>query len=110
MRVTIERWVCLTASGSSRVVPEVYWKIASASERVAGSKRAGNRARLARKSSSATTRRGPSIDDRRAAFSALVTSSAGEQSSTRSFTPSGPKSVNSGTAIAPSFIVPKTAV
>ena len=51
----------------------------------------------------------PPIDDRSAAFSALVTSSAGEQSSTRSFTPSGPKSVNSGTAIAPSFMVPKTA-
>ena len=62
------------------------------------------------KSASATTTRGPPSDDRSCAFSALVTSSAGEQSSTRSFTPSGPKSVNSGTAIAPSFMVPKTAV
>ena len=25
MSVTIERCVCLTASGSSRVVPDVYW-------------------------------------------------------------------------------------
>jgi hypothetical protein len=25
IKVTIDRWVCLTASGSSRVVPDVYW-------------------------------------------------------------------------------------
>src|SRR5579859_4912061 len=34
MRVTIERWVCFTAVGNSRVVPEVYWKAARSSARV----------------------------------------------------------------------------
>jgi hypothetical protein len=33
--VTIARCVCLTASGSSRVVPEVYWNTARSSARVA---------------------------------------------------------------------------
>ncbi len=35
------RCVCFTASGNSRVVPEVYWKIASWSARVFGAKLAG---------------------------------------------------------------------
>ena len=36
MSVTTERWVWRTASGSARVVPDVYWNSASSSGAVAG--------------------------------------------------------------------------
>jgi hypothetical protein len=98
----------LTASGNSRVVPDVYWKMASESAVVSAMKCGSKRARSAKKAASATTMRGPTAA-RSGAFSALVTNRLGLQSSTRSLTPSGPKSVNSGTAMAPIFMVPNTA-
>ena len=107
--VTIERCVCFTASGSSRVVPDVYWKMARESAAVSGAKFGANRSSSVRKASSATTTRGP-IPVSSGAFSVFVTSRRGVQSLTRSFTPSGPNSVNSGTAMAPSFMVPNTAM
>ena len=60
-------------------------------------------------SSSATTTFTPGMPAAIGAFSALVTISFGEQSCTRRRMPSGPKSVKSGTAIAPSLMAPKIA-
>ena len=51
----------------------------------------------------------PAIGPVVSAFSALVSSSLGLQSSTRSRTPSGPNKVNSGTATAPIRIAPNSA-
>ncbi len=48
-------------------------------------------------------------NSRPCAFSALVSSRRGWQSSTRSRTPSGPNSVNNGTATAPAFMAPNSA-
>ncbi len=81
--------------------------MASESAAVSGAKSGENRSRLASKASSATTTRAP-VPASIGAFSAFVTSMTGRQSSTRSLTPSGPNSVNRGTAIAPNFMVPNT--
>ena len=104
------RCECFTASGSSRVVPEVYWKIARSSAFVAARNVDGKAPRLARNASSATTTGTSIAGATTGAFSAFVTSSRGVQSSMRSFTPSGPNRVNSGTAMAPAFIAPNSAM
>ena len=108
--VTSARWVWRTASGSSRVVPEVYWNTARSSARVVVSNAAGKSCRRAMKRSSNTTVVVSWIDWDSSAFSALVTSRRGLQSLTRNRTPSGPKRVNSGTAMAPLLMTPNIAV
>ncbi|MCY1368795.1 hypothetical protein D9M69_557960 [compost metagenome] len=109
IRVTRARCECLTASGSSRVVPEVYWNTARSSARVFTSKVEGSDWIDNRKPALSTSTPSPMMDRATASFSSFVTSKAGWQSLTRRRMPSGPNSVNSGTAIAPLLMTPNIA-
>ena len=100
--------MCRTASGKARVVPDVYWNSARSSGAVAGVYRAGAARRRSARSSIATTLTWGNCARQRAA-SRSTNSMRGRQSSTRNASPSGTKSVKSGTAMAPRFIVPNTA-
>ncbi len=108
MSVTMLRWVWRTAAGSSRVVPDVYWNTARSSARVSAAWRSGYRASPARNASSATTVVSPGTSRAMSACDGATSSSRGVQSSMRRRRPSGPKSVKSGTAMAPRFTAPKS--
>jgi hypothetical protein len=105
---TMARCVWRTASGSSRVVPDVYWNIARSSGALCQAYVAGSAPSVVSHAWSEITTSRPSMLRAVAAFSSFVMRSRGAQSSTRRFTPSGPNSVKSGTAMAPRLIAPNS--
>ena len=106
IKVTTDLWECLTASGNSRVVPEVYWYTHKSLDFVATLKSDGCLSRELKNCSSAfiTGIEGYCI---RIASTSWATIIAGSQSFILSAKPSGPNKVKRGTAIAPRLIAPK---
>ncbi len=105
MTVTTDEWRCLTASGSSRVVPEVYWNMAMSRPLVEISNAVSYFSNMAMKSSSAMAVAHPA-SAARSDFSGANSNNFGWQSPTRRRRPSGPNRVNSGTAMQPAFMAP----